>query len=46
MIHKNKYINSSKISEAQFRGVISYFVAGLSAIQISVLTGVREKVVT
>ena len=42
MVHKNKYINSSKISEAKFREIISYFVADLSATQISGLSGISR----
>lgn len=42
MIHKNKYINSSKISEAKFREIVKYFVADLSATQIATLSGVSR----
>ena len=42
MVHKNKYIKSSKISEAKFREIISYFVADLSATQIANLSGVSR----
>jgi transposase-like protein len=39
---KNKYINSSKISEAKFREIIRYFVADLSATQIANLSGISR----
>ena len=42
MIHKNKYINSSKISEAKFREIVRYFVADLSATQIATLSGISR----
>jgi len=42
MNNKNKYINKSKISEVKFREIISYFVADLSATQISDLSGVSR----
>jgi transposase-like protein len=42
MIHKNKYINNSKISEAKFREIVRYFVADLSATQISTLSKVSR----
>ena len=42
MVHKNKYINSSKISEAKFREIVRYFVADLSATQIATLSGVSR----
>ena len=42
MIHKNKYINSSKISEAKFREIVRYFVADLSATQIATLSGLSR----
>jgi len=39
---KNKYINSSKISEAKFREIIRYFAADLSATQIANLSGISR----
>ncbi len=42
MVHKNKYINSSKISEAKFREIVKYFVADLSATQIATLSGISR----
>ena len=42
MIHKNKYINNSKISEAKFREVVKYFVTDLSATQIATLSGISR----
>ena len=42
MIHKNKYITSSKISEAKFREIVRYFVADLSATQIATLSGISR----
>lgn len=42
MIHKNKYINSSKISESKFREIVRYFVADLSATQIATLSGISR----
>lgn len=42
MIRKNKYINSSKISEAKFREIVRYFVADLSATQIATLSGISR----
>ena len=42
MIHKNKYINSSEISEAKFREIVKYFVADLSATQIATLFGISR----
>ena len=42
MIHKNKYINSSKISEAKFREIVKHFVADLSATQIATLSGINR----
>ena len=42
MVDKNKYINNSKISAAKFREIISYFIADLSATQISVLSGISR----
>ena len=42
MVHKNKYINSSKISEAKFREIVRYFVADLSATQIATLSGISR----
>lgn len=45
MVHKNKYVNSSKISEVKFREIISYFVADLSATQISILSGISRNLI-
>ncbi len=42
MVHKNKYINNSKISEAKFREIIRYFVADLSATQIANISDVSR----
>ena len=42
MIHKNKYITSSKISEAKFRKIVRYFVADLSVTQIATLSGISR----
>ncbi len=42
MIQENKYINSSKISEAKFREIVKYFVADLSATQIATLSGISR----
>ena len=38
----NKYTHCSKISEAKFREIIKYFVADLSATQISELSEVSR----
>lgn len=42
MVQINKYIKCSKISEVKFREIIRYFVADLSATQISELSGVSR----
>jgi transposase len=42
MIHKNKYINSSKVLEAKFREIVKYFVADLSTTQIATLSGISR----
>ncbi len=42
MVHKNKYINSSKFLRLNSESIISYFVADLSATQINVLSGISR----
>ena len=45
MTIKNKYVNRSKISEAKFRELIRYFVADLSATQMSYLSSLNRNTV-
>ena len=43
MIHKNRYFNRSKLSEAKFRQIVKHFALDLTATECSALSGVSVR---